>query len=405
MAGSEAVQGLEHHNEAVERLVREAELAAAEFRERSQEAEQGRRVPLANIERLRGSDLLTVIQSRRCGGLELSMRAHLDVIAAISEGCSSTGWVLGVMHAHSWMMAHFPHAAQDEVYGNGANAMISAVIGPRGKAVRNSDGSCHLSGFWPFGSGCEHSDWLILGAEVFEDENGTPVDAADFLVPTKDVELKDDWYVAGLAGTGSCSIKVDGLTVPAHRQLSIPALIGGQTPGMEEGYDGWLHRAEAVPVLALCLCGGALGLARAALAEFRRTVDAKPVAYTPHIQSEWSATHIKLGEAASLIDAAHMMLYRVADDIDAYARDGKAMSIEMRGRIRMDCSQGVKFALEGVEKLFLMAGGSSLALRSPLQLAARNLHAINMHGLLLPEASAELYGRVLLGLDPNTEII
>ena len=389
---------------AVADLRERAEAAAEEFRARVAQAESDRRVPAENMARIRESGLLRVIQARNCGGHELSMRAHLDVISAIAEGCSSTAWVLGVMHAHSWMMAHFPGEAREDVYGGDPDTMVSAVIGPRGKAVLNGDGSCELSGFWPFGSGCEHASWLLLGAEVI-DASGEVVDAADFLVPAGDVEIKDDWFVVGLSGTGSCSIQVDGLTVPAHRRLSIPALIEGKTPGMEEGYDGWLHKAEAVPVLALCICGAALGLARSALAEFRGSVQAKPVAYTPHIHSEWSATHIKLGEAASLIDAAHMMLYRVADDIDSYARSGTPMSMEMRARIRMDCSQGVRFALDGAEKLFLMAGGSSLALRSPLQRAWRDLHAINMHGLLLPEASAELYGRVLLGLEPNTDIV
>ncbi len=388
----------------VAELRQRAEAAAEEFRARVPQAESDRRVPAENMARIRESGLLRVIQARNCGGHELSMRAHLDVISAIAEGCSSTAWVLGVMHAHSWMMAHFPGQAREDVYGADPDTMVSAVIGPRGKAVLNGDGSCELSGFWPFGSGCEHASWLLLGAEV-SDGSGDVVDAADFLVPAGDVEIKDDWFAVGLSGTGSCSIQVDGLTVPAHRRLSIPALIEGKTPGMEEGYDGWLHRAEAVPVLALCICGAALGLGRAAVAAFRGSVEAKPVAYTPHIHSEWSATHVKLGEAASLIDAAHMMLYRVADDIDSCARSGTPMSMETRARIRMDCSQGVRFALDGAEKLFLMAGGSSLALRSPLQRSWRDLHAINMHGLLLPEASAELYGRVLLGLEPNTDIV
>ena len=385
-------------------LTRRAEAAAEEFRARVPRAEADRRVPAENMARIRESGLLRVIQARSCGGHELSMRAHLDVISAIAEGCSSTAWVLGVMHAHSWMMAHFPRRAREDVYAADPDTMISAVLGPRGRAVLNDDGSCTFGGFWPFGSGCEHAAWLLLGAELF-DRDGALVDVVDFLVPAGDVAIQDDWYVAGLAGTGSCSIKVDGLTVPAHRRLSIPGLIAGDTPGMAEGYDGWLHRAEAVPVLALCLCGGALGLARAALAEFRRAVRDKPVSYTPHIYSEWPATHVRLGEAASLIEAAHLVLYRVADDIDSHARSGTPMTMEMRARIRMDCSQGVKFALDGADKLFLMAGGSGLALKSPLQQASRDLHAINMHGLLLPEASAELYGRLLLGLEPNTEII
>ena len=389
---------------AVDDLRLRAEAAAGEFAARAARAEELRRVPDENMARIREDGLLRVIQARSCGGHELSMRAHLDVVSAVAEGCPSTGWVLGVMHAHSWMMAHFPREAQEEVYGADPDTMISAVIGPRGKAVRAADGSYSLSGFWPFGSGCQHSRWLLLGAETV-DADGAAAGPADLLVPTSEVEIKDDWYVSGLAGTGSCSLAVDGLAVPAHRALSIDALIDGGTPGMAAGYDGWLHRAEAVPVLALCLCGGALGLGRAALAEFRRKAVGKEVAYTPHVLSDWSAAHIALGHAASTIEAAHLVLYRAADDIDRHAQDGRRMSMEMRARIRMDCAHGVKLALDGVDKLFVMSGGSSLSLRSPLQRAARDLRAINMHGLLLHEAGAELYGRVLLGLEPNTPIV
>ncbi len=385
-------------------LKRRAEEVARELGTRAARTEELRRVPDENMDLIISAGLLGVLQPRAWGGHQLTMRAHLDVVSAIAEGCSATGWVLGVMHAHSWMMAHFPPAAQKDVYGDSPDIMISAVIGPRGRAVLKPDGAFELNGFWPFGSGCQLSKWLLLGAEIV-DENGDVIDAADFLVPTAEVDIKDDWYVAGLAGTGSCSLEVRNLTVPAHRHLSIGAMIDGDTPGLRDGYDGWLHRAEAVPVLSLCLCGSALGLARGALAEFRRSVMGKAVAYTEHVMSEWSATHVALGNAASLIDAAHLILYRAADDINDYAREGKKMTMEMRGRIRMDCSQGVKLALDAVDKLFLMSGGSGLALRSPIQRSARDLHAINMHGLLLHEASAELYGRVLLGLEPNTNII
>ena len=166
-------------------------------------------------------------------------------------------------------MAHFPEQAQDDVYGQDHNTMISAVIGPRGKAVRQADGSYILSGFWPFGSGCQLSKWLLLGAEVF-DEKGEFLDLADLLIPTTDAEIQDDWYVAGFQGTGSNSLVVKDLSIPAHRYLSLMGLLNHDTPGMKNGYDGWLHKAEAVPVLAIALCGGAIGLGRAAVKEFKK---------------------------------------------------------------------------------------------------------------------------------------
>ncbi len=385
-------------------LTEKARSVAEELRVRVPDTEKARRLPAENMERICDEGLLTVIQSRRCGGHELSMRAHLDVLSAIAEGCSATAWVLGVMHAHSWMLAHFPYEAQDEVYKENPNTMVSAVIGPRGKAVKQSDGTYVLNGFWPFGSGCQLSKWLLLGAEVF-DENGEFLDLADLLIPTSDADIQDDWYVAAFQGTGSNSLVVKDLQVPEHRYLSLMGLLNHDTPGMRNGYDGWLHKAEPVPVLTIALCGGAAGLGRAAVKQFKKNIEGKKVIYTEHVQKEWDSTHITLGKSASKIDSGELLLYRAADDTDQLAQAGETMPLEMRGRIRMDCAYGVRQILDGSNELFISGGAAGLSLNNPMQQISRDLHATNMHGLLLLEPSAEIYGRIMLGLEPNTIIV
>lgn len=385
-------------------LVNRAQALAEEFRSRMNEAERERRVPAKNIERICEEGLLRVLQSRRNGGHELSMRAHLDVVAAVAEGCPATGWVMGVMHAHSWIMSHFPAETQDEVYKKNPDTLIGAVIGPRGKARKQADGTYVLSGFWPFGSGSEHSEWLLLGAEVLDDKDEV-VDVADFLLPANQVEIRDDWHVAGLQGTGSCSLVVKDVQIPAHRHLSLIGLINRDTPGMREGTAGWIHYGEAVPVLALALCGTSIGIARGAIKEFKRTVVGRTVAYTEHVQADWSATQIALATACSNADAGELLLFRCAEDIDSRARKNEAMSMELRGRARMDCAHGVRLAFEATEKLYLSSGGSGLSLKSPMQQFSRDVHAINMHGLVALEPNAEIYGRILLNKDPGTFII
>jgi 3-hydroxy-9,10-secoandrosta-1,3,5(10)-triene-9,17-dione monooxygenase len=386
------------------RLVEKAQLVASEIKPRVRDTEQARRVPVENMERICDEGLLTVIQSKNCGGHELSMRAHLDVLSAIAEGCSATAWVLGVMHAHSWLLAHFPQQAQDDVYKKNPNTMISAVIGPRGKAVRKSDGTYVLNGFWPFGSGCQLSKWLLLGAEVF-DEKGEFLDLADLLIPTSDAKIQDDWYVAAFQGTGSNSLVVKDLEIPAHRYLSLMGLLKHDTPGITDNYTGWLHKAEPVPVLTIALCGGAIGLGRAAKKQFMENIQGKKVIYTEHVQTEWASTHITLGKAASQIDAGELLIDRAASDTDRLAQAGEQMSMEMRGRMRMDCSHGVRLILEGATELYIAGGAAGIAIKNPMQQISRDLHATNMHGLLLIEPSAEVYGRILLGLEANTIII
>jgi 3-hydroxy-9,10-secoandrosta-1,3,5(10)-triene-9,17-dione monooxygenase len=380
-----------------------ARALAADLKRLAPEAEKLRRLPRESVELVRRAGLFRTIQPKNCGGYALSMRAHVDVVSTIGEGCGATGWVLGVCQAHSWMLGHFPKAAQEDVYGQEPNTIVSAVIGPRGRAVKQRDGSFVLNGVWPFGSGCEHSQWLLLGSEIY-DADGSMIDEAALLVPTREIEIRDDWYTAGLQGTGSNTLVAKDILVPAHRALSLPSWLEGQSSSFDVGDDAWLTRAQAVPVLGLCISTAALGVARDALAEFRRIVPGKKIAYTSHIADDWIPTQTALGHAAAMIHAAELVLYRAADDIDAEAKANRRMSVEMRARIRMDCSYAVRVLMEAVDKLFVNSGASGLSLKGSIQRAARDLHAINMHALLLFDASAEIYGRVLLGKGSNSPI-
>ena len=115
-------------------LVARAAALIPQLRERVAEAEQTRKLPALNVEAVRNAGLFRVLQAARYGGHQQSLRTHIDTIALVAEGCSSTAWCMGVIHAHSWLMAHFPQAAQEETYGADPDAIISAVISPRGQA-------------------------------------------------------------------------------------------------------------------------------------------------------------------------------------------------------------------------------------------------------------------------------
>ena len=376
-----------------------AELASREF-----QTERDRKVPAENVKLLHDTGLLGVFRSKKWGGSEISMRAHVDAVATVAKGCVATAWVLGVYHAHDYIIGHMDPKAQEEIYSTGDIAAVAAVIGPRGKAVRRADGSYTLSGFWPFASGNANSQWLLLGAEVF-DEAGNKLDEGDFAVPIGDVERLDDWHVAGLSGTGSNSVRCKDAVVPAHRFVSLPGMIMGQTSPFSDPNAPTVHRCSPVPALGMFIANSVLGGARRALEEFLKVVPGKKVMYTSHISHEWTALQIALGEAASMIEAAELILYRAADDIDDYARRNEPMPLKMRGRIRMDICMAPKLCRDAVQKLLTIGGAAGLSLKSAIQLNFRNLQATSMHGLLLEEAGAEIYGRVLLGVDPGTPLV
>jgi 3-hydroxy-9,10-secoandrosta-1,3,5(10)-triene-9,17-dione monooxygenase len=374
-----------------------------ELRERAAQTALDRRLPVANIDALRRSGSLKTLQAKRNGGYALGIRSHLDVMSALGRGCGSTAWVAGVVQAHSWLASHFPEQGQDDVYGGSPDTIVSAVIGPRGKATRTADGF-HLEGVWPFGSGCERADWLLLGGIVF-DEDGNEVDQGDFMVPVSSVTIKDDWYVSGLTGTGSCTMVITGVDVPAHRFLSLPGLIMGNSPGADLHGDDWVQRCAPVPVLTIALCGGAIGIARQALDDFPSAIKGKVIAYTADPQEPHPFTHIRIGDASSRIREGELLLYSVADELDAAAQASVEVPFLRRAEMRNDCATAVRRLLEGVEILFRESGATGVRTSSPMNRALADLQAINNHGLMKLETNQEMYGRLLLGLEPNTPLI
>ena len=384
-------------------LIERATALIPELSQRAAEAEKLRRLPDANVAALKRAGLLKVLQARRYGGHQASLHAHIDTVATIARGCGSTAWCMGVVHAHSWLMASFPQAAQDETYGADPDTFISAVIAPRGEA-KPTEGGYVLNGFWPFASGCQHAKYLLLGARIL-DAGGAVVDEADLLVPAKDISIKDDWNVAGLRGTGSCSVAAKDVFVPRHRMLSLPGLVEGKAPGARL-HDGGLYKSAAVPVLPLAPAPGAIGIAEAALDAFQDRLPGRIIAYTlGEKQIESATTHRQVADAATKIRVARLLLHRAVDDIEAAADAGAIMAPRERARIRMDCAHAVRQCLEAVDTLFLAGGGSGLAESNPIQRAWRDLHAINMHGALALEVNQEMFGRMLLGLTPNTTLI
>jgi 3-hydroxy-9,10-secoandrosta-1,3,5(10)-triene-9,17-dione monooxygenase len=374
-----------------------------ELRERAAQTALDRRIPVANIDALRRAGSMKTIQASRNGGYALGIRSHLDVMSALGRGCGSTAWVAGVVQAHSWLMSHFPEQGQDDVYAGNSDAIVSAVIGPRGKAVQTPDGF-RLQGVWPFGSGCERADWLLLGGVVFDDD-GNEVDQGDFIVPTSAVTIKDDWYVSGLSGTGSCTMVLEPVDVPAHRFLSLPGLIMGHSPGAGLHGDDWVYRCAPVPVLTIALCGGAIGIAKQALADFPAAIKGKVIAYTADPQEPHPFTHIRLGDAASRIREGELLLYAVADELDSTAQTGSEIPFLRRAEMRNDCATAVRRLLEGVEILFRESGATGVRTASPVNRALADIQTINNHGLMKLETNQEMYGRLLLGLEPNTPLI
>src|SRR5258708_22932698 len=133
-------------------LSQRAEALVPSLRERAAKAEELRRLPDETIEDLHRSGLFRILQPKRVGGSELPFRAIVELVAVISRGDGSTGWVLANLAAHHWLLGMWPKQAQDEIWGESPDNLIgSALIFPRGRA-RPVPGGYRLTRRWPVSS-------------------------------------------------------------------------------------------------------------------------------------------------------------------------------------------------------------------------------------------------------------
>ena len=94
--------------------------------------------------------------------------------------------------------------------------LVAGAGAPTGTA-RPVDGGYLVSGRWQFGSGSPHACWFVAGYAV---EGETPRVGPMMLVPAKDVEIIDTWFVGGMRGTGSQDFAVHDLFVPTAYTLN-----------------------------------------------------------------------------------------------------------------------------------------------------------------------------------------
>ena len=196
--------------------------------ERATATEAARRVPVETVAEYRRTGILRALQPKRFGGAQQSFEVFSRIVETLAQGCASSAWVYAVLAEHQWIVACMPDRAQIDVWGDTPEAVVSSSLAPRHSGVP-VDGGWRLTGDFPFSSGCDHAQWALLGARAEDAAGNKPT--RYMLVPMADIEIVDDWHVLGLRGTGSKTLRLTDVFVPAHRTELLGDLLSGRTPG------------------------------------------------------------------------------------------------------------------------------------------------------------------------------
>lgn len=370
---------------------------APTLRERAADAEAARKVPEASVEELAATGFFKLLQPRAHGGHAADPVAFYTAVKEIAKACGSTGWVASVVGVHPWHVALYEPKAQEEVWGADPDARICSSYAPTGK-VTPVDGGFTLTGRWHFSSGCDHTDWALLGGLV-TDADGRPVDMRTFLVPRTAYRVDDVWDTVGLRGSGSNDIVCEDVFVPDHRALSFGPVTALDAPGLAANPEP-LYRLPYASVFTTTISTPIVGIAEGAYeGHVAATRERFRVSYGQQVAEDPFA-QVRIARAAADIDASWLQLTRNMAELYELARAGEPLPTELRARARRDQVMATERAVAAVDLLMENAGGSAMRTgANRVQRAWRDVHTGRGHAANDPERALVLYGQAALGLD------
>ena len=241
------------------------------------------------------------------------------------------------------------------------------------------------------GSGIYHANWihsgcvLMDGGQAVMDEDGDPVVLIGY-VPKEAIDLKDNWDVLGLRGTGSFDYSIaDEIFVPDYRTYVYSKNFverGGPRYSLGiVGFTAWGHTSFA------------LGVGRHALDELATIAKTKAGPFG--ILADSPSFKEKYARAEAQYRSVRALVYAAWNDVDETLEREEPASLEQIALLKL----GFRYAHEVMSEIctFAYHGGGGVALRSsPLQRCYRDLHAGLQHVLLSDQIMQDC-GTVLMG--------
>ena len=380
-----------------EEAMRRAREIVPVLRERAQKAEDARVLIRENEQLLHETGLFRYHQPKMFGGMELDFVAVIDITAEIARGCPSTGWNVGNLGCHHWLLGTYDPETQREVWEANPDALIASSIALAAGRGRKVDGGFMVGGRWPFSSGVDNSDWNMLAVTVYGDDGKTAVDWRLCLVPKADYEIIDTWHAMGMSGTGSKDIKVTEKFVPERRALDLQRCRGGPDHPGAALTPGPIYRIPIVAASSHPIAPSAVGAAEGAYELFLESMAKRMGIYTGAKVSDFQAVQIKLARARCLIDSAREALRQSAITFHNMAARNEVPDLPTKLRYRAQSAFAVNQAREAVETLWSCYGAQGLYTRDPLQRHLRDVMAISQHFSFNFDIAGSAFGLHALG--------
>jgi alkylation response protein AidB-like acyl-CoA dehydrogenase len=362
------------------------------LRERGGRCEELRRIPPETVTELMAAGVHRIAQPEEFGGMGLGLDTVAEVGMEVGQGCGSTAWMATQWPGHNFMVGMFPREAQAEYWSDGPDVLSSTASAFVEGTFDSDPGGMRVRGRWKFSSGVDEARWILLT---------TPEQLC--LVPRSEFEVDDDWFVAGLRGSGSKSVVIGDTVVPRHRMVPMEAMANGHTPGAET-YGGTYRVPFALWAPGL-LASAVVGMARGIVDLFDERAATRIDTQTSMPARERPGIQMRFGYASAQVDVARMLVRKTFADVTAWSDAEAEIPLSERARSRRDLTYGVKLCLDATDQLLEAGDASAIYDSQPIQRLARDLHAAALQVSLVSDEPAVQYSRVHWGMPPESRVL
>ena len=378
-----------------------ARALAPEIRERAREGEQLRTMPPDLADRIEAAGLFAVWLPRSLGGLELDPETIVRIIEEISYADGSAGWTTLIGASTAFFAWLEPDVARELIAGRPYGASTN-MIAPAGSAMPDGRSGYTVSGRWSFNTGVCHARFSQLAAVVLDargatrrNEGGGPEWRMAYL-PTDRDWILDTWDGAGLRGSGSHDLVLDGVQVPA--ELFVNPFES------QPRHDGPLWRFPMYANISVTLVGFPLAVARRALDEFTELARTKTRGPERLRIADDRYAQVQLAAAEGGLQSARAFAFDVIGEAWDTACAGDPLSLDQRARLQLAVHQAARAAIAAVDGVFRLAGSTALYADQPIQRCFRDLHALDTHAFLSANVAIR-YAKHQLGVAQPPQLL
>jgi alkylation response protein AidB-like acyl-CoA dehydrogenase len=330
--------------------------------ERTDEIDEGRRVPEDLVGEMMDANLFRLLIPKSLGGIELDHPSFLEIVRIFSNADASTAWCVNQNNIFATDSARMPEETARKIWGPQRGNVTN---GPpsRGNLAVPVEGGYQLTGHWDFSSGSSHSTWQAAISPV----EGVTGELRTFVVPKSDATMLDTWQVNGLRGTASFSFDIDDVFVPAdHSYLesdsptpNIPIMI--------------MRKASLFPIGFATI---SIALARACLDDVIKLAGRKTARGISGVMADQSTVQRQIGENEATLRAADAFLRNSTASMWDTACGGGEINAEQQVEVRISSTYAIRQSALVVSDAYEMFGSDAVFVRNPIQRRYQDMHVV-----------------------------